>query len=994
MLQIYKQNKKLFLTLIEKSFTERPSPLEIREEDKYLEKETLEKLKREEIDEMVEADINNFISSLDGDYEDALVDKNIDTKRKEQLQILINYINASTAIQEKFATDYTKIDIQKLWSAFNIVREARKKTQEVKKDVSNKNKLISEALSDAKNEKNPQEKVFKENAILAKIWYLKLENNTLNVSKSDREIAIKSFQKNLWIKETGIFDEQTYKIFEETFNPSEVWKTPEIKSNQAPANPIQNGEKPQETNNNQETNNIVKFITEFNLKKAKKEDIINLQKALNTYLWLSNPLKEDWIIWKYTKDALRQAKTNISSGISISKQGLPIVGTGDYEKTIKQVDKTKESVNYLKLLLEKTDELNERLVKYSYENKEGYSLEKLFEGVLWKDALDKLLNKEQQSKYDNLLDKGENKERLERAVMFLSSDYKDVEWEKQQLNKKWEWVLTTIKKALPWLGWIYLLDIPLSLTKTLIPWADINKSVAFEKWINAGMQGEFKEYYTQNKQEVDVVQNQNILIRMLSELKLSEEEKAKVLNGKLSELSQETQDLMKTYIAKRLIPDLKILQRKSYDAFERKTWYTLGWLFWIFWDKKYSKWKEIIKLMEEWLKTGKTDFEMADEVLELLTQENSKKVQWVLLSTKERNEYLNKVKEKGKVIEYINWLTSLGVDFQNLSILFYVKDIYKIAEFWLAEEDKKFFIEFFDKILKKDEAWLKKIYQEKDAKKRIQTIIDQLFRWGSKSYLLSQIKNQDWLEYVKVWKAQHGPSIKWLNGEKVYEKLSKTTTEKNWKTPSLGNVYKTFVENGFVSLSYSEFWKAIQWGKQVPIDEVKQKINNNPLINTAKNKGNWKLTTLNTLAEKWDKEVFALAPIQKTYTYYRDWKEITATVNYNLYLRSDCSNPLIVPADVKVVEKISDIKFNSHTYALVNGRLPIVIPWFVLFNKKPPVPEEKNSKITTTPSGWEAWEVPLSSMDTLPWHTWWVWWNITWQASNLGQEVVQSGSGF
>ncbi len=245
MLQIYKQNKKLFLTLIEKSFTERPSPLEIREEDKYLEKETLEKLKREEIDEMVETDINNFISSLDGDDEDALVDKNIDTKRKEQLQILINYINASTAIQEKFATDYTKIDIQKLWSAFNIVREARKETQEVKKDVSD-NSLISKALSDAKNEKNPQEKVFKENAILAKIWYLKLENNTLNVSKSEREVAIKSLQKKLWIKETWIFDEQTYKIFEETFNPSEVWKTPEIKSNQAPANPIQNGEKPQE----------------------------------------------------------------------------------------------------------------------------------------------------------------------------------------------------------------------------------------------------------------------------------------------------------------------------------------------------------------------------------------------------------------------------------------------------------------------------------------------------------------------------------------------------------------------------------------------------------------------------------------------------------------------------------------------------------------------------------------------------------------------------
>jgi hypothetical protein len=38
-----------------------------------------------------------------------------------------------------------------------------------------------------------------------------------------------------------------------------------------------------------------------------------------------------------------------------------------------------------------------------------------------------MLNKEQEKKYENLLNKGENKERLERAVMFLSSDYVESE---------------------------------------------------------------------------------------------------------------------------------------------------------------------------------------------------------------------------------------------------------------------------------------------------------------------------------------------------------------------------------------------------------------------------------------------------------------------------------------------------------------------------------------------------------------------------------------
>jgi len=47
-------------------------------------------------------------------------------------------------------------------------------------------------------------------------------------------------------------------------------------------------------------------------------------------------------------------------------------------------------------------------------------------------------------------------------------------------------------------------------------------------------------------------------------------------------------------------------------------------------------------------------------------------------------------------------------------------------------------------------------------------------------------------------------------------------------------------------------------------------------------------------------------------------------------LRPDCSNPLIVPTEIKKEERITDIPFDSSTYILVNGKLPIVIPWFLL----------------------------------------------------------------
>jgi hypothetical protein len=55
----------------------------------------------------------------------------------------------------------------------------------------------------------------------------------------------------------------------------------------------------------------------------------------------------------------------------------------------------------------------------------------------------------------------------------------------------------------------------------------------------------------------------------------------------------------------------------------------------------------------------------------------------------------------------------------------------------LSEEDKKFFTDFFDKILKKDEVGLKDMYAKNKVK--IDTIIEQLFKGGSKVYLLSQI---------------------------------------------------------------------------------------------------------------------------------------------------------------------------------------------------------------------------------------------------------------
>jgi|GEM_PF-1239133 len=89
---------------------------------------------------------------------------------------------------------------------------------------------------------------------------------------------------------------------------------------------------------------------------------------------------------------------------------------------------------------------------------------------------------------------------------------------------------------------------------------------------------------------------------MLSELNLPKVDKEKVLEGKLLELNKDTLDLIRTYIAVRLIPDLKILQRKSYGIFEKAPFYTFFGLFGLFRDKKYSQGKDLIEKLEMLIK--------------------------------------------------------------------------------------------------------------------------------------------------------------------------------------------------------------------------------------------------------------------------------------------------------------------------------------------------------------------------------------------------------
>jgi len=117
--------------------------------------------------------------------------------------------------------------------------------------------------------------------------------------------------------------------------------------------------------------------------------------------------------------------------------------------------------------------------------------------------------------------------------------------------------------------------------------ADINKSVAFKNWILEGMNGDFEKYYSKNKTEVTVLQDQKVLRNILSTLKLKVENIN--LSTELDALNAETQELVKLYIKERLLPDLTIMQNESYNAFEEGTWYTIFGLLGLTVDDKFNK---------------------------------------------------------------------------------------------------------------------------------------------------------------------------------------------------------------------------------------------------------------------------------------------------------------------------------------------------------------------------------------------------------------------
>lgn len=717
-------------------------------------------------------------------------------------------------------------------------------------------------------------------------------------------------------------------------------------------------------------NSNQKIIANFNLKLdiKDKEKVLELQKALiaewKTLFWWA-----DWIFWDSTLNNLLEAQNENSKKVKQSQivWETPAIEKetikhSAYELVLKQIEKTRGSVKDLDNKLMVTDELNWLISKYLFRQNAWYSIEELIRQISWNNKYAEILKI--QEEYDMMLKSDNWKEKLERATKYLTNYIERESWESWVWEDSiWENVFDHTKKAFPWLIGIYLWDIPLSFLKDITPWVNINKSVAFKNWITEWMKEEFSDYYKKNESKTNLLWEQYDLRSILTSLDLKDNEKNDVLAWKIDSLSSETLVLLKTYMNVRLIPDLKILHEQSYNLAEKWHWITLKWFFGLFTDEKYKKWNEIINEIEEMVSNWKTPSQIDDKVWELLNLLDEEwDVKGSIDYTKNRRLYMNEVEKQNDVFNSITDL--LNAWYQELKFVYYFENFDDLKQFWATKSDQKS-LDTLKSILDKKPISKKELDSFIKNNPSTMNYINSL--WNKEkmtNYLLSNIPLSDKLIHTKEDIAKHGKSLLWLSNEEALKQATTTTPEKWWKVSQLWLAYQTIINKWEITwISYSDFENAFKNKTDVAIDS----ITDEPIINTWRRNTSDDLSSFADLSRwRWDKIAFKLSPIEKTYTFYSNWKEIKQKVTYNLYMRPDCWNPLLVPASIQSIKGESLTEFDPRTITTVDGKLPIVIPWFLL------------NKMFWGTSKTTSWDWGFSTTPWADWIGWTTGWEVTW----------------
>ncbi|RKW20982.1 hypothetical protein D8B46_08470, partial [Candidatus Gracilibacteria bacterium] len=684
-----------------------------------------------------------------------------------------------------------------------------------------------------------------------------------------------------------------------------------------------------------------------NRDKGNKNLVRKLQRELG--------VKVDGIFGKNTRAALNAARgksqeLNFEGGFSDQArnevvqsqfvgelEGTPLSGNTSFEESVKQVGKTRQEMVDLTLRFEQTEELNKMLKNYKEYEKRGYSIERGIRELLGDNKYKQVLKN--RANYAETMSQPGARKKIERAVKELQiPKYINVSKDDPigDLNPKFGDVVDFALKVAPWAFGIYVGDLPLPFVKTMIPGADVSKSVYFTQWLKQGMPGEFKDYYKQNVKELNPLGQEITLRGFLATTKLSSDAQAKILSGDLKGLDSDSQKLLLAYVKHNLLPNLKILNRASFNAAERGEWYTLGGLFGLFKDKKYDKIEKIRNTLEESVKQGKfVDIKSASEAFKLLAQEGDVDAN-LLQHGENANEYMNELGKQSGEVKKFSELSDNGAELYNsYRRVMQLRDLSDLRSLGASNHDVQALAEF------------EKIFQTKPLN------VSALKSWEARNtgaanfikalgdtkllqkYQLNNIPKENNLEYKKVGNSKHGIDLSGFDNTEALRIAETTTPEKGGNISTLGYAYKTFVEKaGLVGISYEEFRNAFAKKQNISIDTL---LGSGSVVNTGRKQGQGKLTSFEELKRKGDKGVFKMN-INKTYDIYENGGVYKVTVDYDMYLRHNCTNPIITGKSIKITkdgQAVPPVDFIS--VSQVNGRLPIVIPWS-LFKKPPKTP--------------------------------------------------------
>ena len=201
-----------------------------------------------------------------------------------------------------------------------------------------------------------------------------------------------------------------------------------------------------------------------------------------------------------------------------------------------------------------------------------------------------------------------------------------------------------------------------------------------------------------------------------------------------------------------------------------------------------------------------------------------------------------------------------------------------------------------------------------------------------KNYRLKNIPRETWLKRINTSKERQFKYWEALDinatWEEALNKMKSETTEKGWNKPSMNilwNIVSWMILKAWITdITTVDLENAIknQW-EAIPLDEVNQHI-----INTAKGSkfSNDDITTsLDLQKERWDTHVFHTKVEKEIVLYKKNWEKVEVKKSYDIYLRPECNNLLIIPWSTTELNRLNQSDFNMDISSLKTKSVPFTL---------------------------------------------------------------------